>query len=58
MRLIDANSIMRKMADMLNESGNPLYKQGWLFSHFFGESVDPEQCEVVGNIFGSNGGAN
>lgn len=23
MRLIDANSVMRKMKDMLNESGNP-----------------------------------
>lgn len=27
-----------------------LDKQGWIFGHFFGESVVPEQCEVIGNI--------
>ena len=27
-----------------------LDKQGWAFGHFFGESVGPEQCEVIRNI--------
>lgn len=27
-----------------------LWKRGWAFSHWFGESCDPEDCEVVGNI--------
>ena len=27
-----------------------LDKQGWAFGHFFGESVGPEQCEVIKNI--------
>ena len=25
--------------------------KGWLCKHFFGESQNPEDCEVVGNIF-------
>lgn len=28
-----------------------LRKDGWLYSHFFGESVEPEDVEVIGNIF-------
>ncbi len=28
-----------------------LSKKGWLYRHFFGESIDPEDVEVVGNIF-------
>lgn len=29
-----------------------LTKKGWMYSHFFGESVDAkEDCVVVGNIF-------
>ena len=28
-----------------------LSKKGWLYNHFFGESVEPEDVEVVGNIF-------
>lgn len=28
-----------------------LTQKDWAFSHFFGESCDPEQCLVVGNIF-------
>jgi hypothetical protein len=28
-----------------------LDKKGWLHSHWFGESTDPEDCEVIGNIY-------
>lgn len=28
-----------------------LSRSGWLYHHFFGESQNPEDCEVVGNIF-------
>lgn len=28
-----------------------LSKKGWLFNHFFGEAVDPEDVEVVENYF-------
>jgi len=28
-----------------------LSKKGWMYNHFFGESVEPEDVEVVGNIF-------
>lgn len=28
-----------------------LDRKGWAFSHFFGESVNPEDCEVIGNIY-------
>ncbi len=28
-----------------------LSKKGWLYNHYFGESVEPEDVEVVGNIF-------
>ena len=27
-----------------------LSKKGWLYNHFFGEDVEPEDVEVVGNI--------
>ena len=27
-----------------------LDKKGWVYNHFFGESVEPENCEIVGNI--------
>ena len=33
-----------------------LSKKGWMYNHFFGESVEPEDVEVVGNIF--DGGLN
>ena len=23
----------------------------WMFSHWFGEAIDPDECEVVGNIY-------
>lgn len=28
-----------------------LTSKGWLCEHFFGESQEPEDCEVIGNIF-------
>lgn len=28
-----------------------LSKKGWLYNHFFGEAVEPEDVEVFGNIF-------
>ena len=28
-----------------------LSKKGWMYNHFFGESVEPEDVEVVGKIF-------
>ena len=28
-----------------------LTHKDWAFSHWFGESCEPEQCLVVGNIF-------
>lgn len=28
-----------------------LSKKGWLYNHFFGETVEPEDVEVVGNVF-------
>lgn len=27
-----------------------LDRSGWAFSHWFGESCNPEDCEVIGNI--------
>lgn len=27
-----------------------LSKKGWLYNHFFGEAVEPEDVEVVGNV--------
>jgi len=27
-----------------------LNREGWAFSHWFGESCDPDQCVVIGNI--------
>lgn len=28
-----------------------LNREGWAFSHWFGESCNPEDCEVIGNIY-------
>ena len=28
-----------------------LSKKGWMYNHFFGEAVEPEDVEVIGNIF-------
>jgi len=28
-----------------------LNKKGWMFGHYFGEAVNPEKCEVIGNIY-------
>lgn len=26
-------------------------KKGWMFNHFFGESMEPEDVEAIGNVF-------
>jgi uncharacterized phage protein (TIGR01671 family) len=28
-----------------------LDKKGWAFSHYFGEAVNPEDIEIIGNIY-------
>ena len=28
-----------------------LYRDGWMFAHWFGESCQPEQCVVIGNRY-------
>jgi len=28
-----------------------LEKEGWGFSHYFGEAIEPKECTIVGNIF-------
>jgi len=28
-----------------------LDRAGWMFTHYFGEGVDPEQIEIIGNIY-------
>ena len=28
-----------------------LTKKGWMYHHFFGESQEPKDCEVIGNTF-------
>lgn len=28
-----------------------LRKDGWMFDHYFGEAVNPKDCEVIGNVF-------
>lgn len=32
-------------------AGFCLDKKGWMFSHYFKEAVDANQCEVIGNIY-------
>ena len=27
-----------------------IWKEGWAFLHYFHEAVEPENCEVIGNI--------
>ena len=27
-----------------------LNREGWAFSHWFGEACDPEKCEIIGSI--------
>ena len=27
-----------------------LTKEGWAYDHYFGEAIDPGQCEIIGNI--------
>ena len=28
-----------------------LTKKGWMFTHFFGETLEPEECSIIGNIY-------
>lgn len=28
-----------------------LDQEGWVYNHFFGEAVDSDKCEVIGNIY-------
>ena len=28
-----------------------IHREGWAFQHWFGEACDPEDCEVIGNIY-------
>jgi uncharacterized phage protein (TIGR01671 family) len=28
-----------------------LDRKGWMFTHYFGEAVDPTQIEIIGNIY-------
>lgn len=28
-----------------------IWKKGWMFSHFFGEAIDANECEVIGNVW-------
>lgn len=30
-----------------------LVKEGWMHDHFFGEAVEPKDCEIIGNIYES-----
>lgn len=32
-----------------------LSKKGWMYNHFFGEGVEPEDVEVIGNFFDNSG---
>lgn len=54
--MIWENDIVRIGANTLvrwNEkyAGWCLTQRGWMYEHFFGEAVDAQDCEVVGNIF-------
>lgn len=32
-------------------AGFGLRREGWMYTDFFGEAVDPTDCEVIGNIY-------
>lgn len=55
-RRIWENDIVRSGTDMVVKwserfAGWCLYQNRWLYEHYFGEAVDEEDCEVVGNVF-------
>ena len=45
---IGANTLVRWSEKY---AGWCLTQRGWMYEHFFGEAVDAQDCEVVGNIF-------
>jgi uncharacterized phage protein (TIGR01671 family) len=32
-----------------------IHREGWAFQHWFGEACNPEDCEVMGNIYENAG---
>lgn len=42
-------SIKVETKDLIKELR--ILEKGWMYDHFFGETEDPEDCIVVGNIF-------
>lgn len=56
-KLIFENDIIRSDSYTIIVHWNGKYaswaleRKGWAYDHFFGEAEDPEDCEVIGNIF-------
>ena len=49
--IIQCNGIITAVSWNKKYASFVLTRKRWLFPHFFGESQDPEECEVIGNIF-------
>ena len=49
--IIQCNGIITAVSWNKKYASLVLTRKRWLFPHFFGESQDPEECEVIGNIF-------
>ena len=56
-RKIWENDIVKCKTDNLRVSWHTfkaswvVSKKGWMFNHFFGESMEPEDVEAIGNVF-------
>ena len=54
--IYEGDIVQSKSGDIMRVSWNEKFasfcldKKGWLFSHYFGEAVDPNDCEIIGNI--------